>query len=219
MYSVSVCRGCWILNSYNSSNGALLYKPLRWGLSNKIIKNNVSYTLIVKRSAFLETRPLPGCYNAMFDFRREYKKVYASTTTDYRSKIKPSPKLSSNIHYQNYGHQGLFPVITSRSARYWVAIGQFFVPWEYWPIGGQAQAEGLCVGVTQRDTNLGSPSLGLGILDSHFRKFWRILNWINSQIKLDLTSLLEWLRAKTKKYQHSVLGWYVWPDLTWPCQL
>ena len=118
------------------------------------------------------------------------KENFLHQTTMYRSKIKPTLTLSSNIHYQNYGHQGLFPVITSRSARYWLSIGQFFVAWDYWPIGGQAQAEGLCVGVTQRDTNLGSLSLWLGILDSHWTKFGWTSNWINSQIKFDLTSEL-----------------------------
>ena len=53
------------------------------------------------------------------------------TELGYRSKIKPTPELSSNIHYQNYGHHGLFPVITSRLAQSELLIGQFFVLLRY----------------------------------------------------------------------------------------
>ena len=62
-------------------------------------------------------------------------KSFLHLTTEYRSKIKPTPKLSSNIHYQNYGHHGLFPVITSRLAPYLLPIGGFFVPNTCWPMG------------------------------------------------------------------------------------
>ena len=55
-----------------------------------------------------------------------------------RSEIKPTPELSSDIHYQNYGHHGLFPVITSRLAQPMALIGQFFVAPCHWPIRDRA---------------------------------------------------------------------------------
>ena len=55
------------------------------------------------------------------------KENFLHQTTMYRSKIKPTLTLSSNIHYQNYGHQGLFPVITSRLTPCPSLIGLFFV--------------------------------------------------------------------------------------------
>ena len=55
------------------------------------------------------------------------KENFLHQTTVYRSKIKPTLTLSSNIHYQNYGHQGLFPVITSRLTQLCFPIGRFFV--------------------------------------------------------------------------------------------
>ena len=51
------------------------------------------------------------------------KKDFLHLTMRFRYEIKPTPKLSLNIHYQNYGHHGLFPVITSRLAQYKLPIG------------------------------------------------------------------------------------------------
>ena len=55
--------------------------------------------------------------------------VGIKTATKARCEIIPSPVLSSDIHYQNYGHHGLFPVITLRLAGAGLAIGRLF----WWP--------------------------------------------------------------------------------------
>ena len=51
----------------------------------------------------------------------------------------PSPELSSDIHYQNYGHHGLFPVITLRLAGARLLLASFLVAGCHWPMGGQRQ--------------------------------------------------------------------------------
>ena len=63
-------------------------------------------------------------------------------TTRYRSKIKPTPTLLSNIDYPNYGHHGLFPVINSTLAQHFIIIGSFFVFTTLQPIGEELQTEG-----------------------------------------------------------------------------
>ena len=73
---------------------------------------------------------------------RSGKGNFLHLTTRYRSKIKPTPTLLSNIHYQNYGHHGLFPVITSTLAQHLSLIGPFFVFTTLRPIGEELQTEG-----------------------------------------------------------------------------
>ena len=51
----------------------------------------------------------------------------------------PSPELSSDIHYQNYGHHGLFPVITLRLAAARLLLAGFLVADCYWPMADQRQ--------------------------------------------------------------------------------